>query len=288
MTVALALAAAFGYGVADFLGGFATKRAPTLPVVVLSQITGIVVVVLIAVALPSAHPRSADFAWGAAAGLVGGGGLALFYRALGRSKMTVIAPVTALTTTAVPVIFGLAAGERPGTRAMTGITLAVLAILLVSATVAPSSDGSAWRLRGAIPTSAIGAALASGVCFGGFYVIIRLTSPAAGVWPLAASRSASACLYLVGAIVARQPLPLRAPRAALPTIIGAGAVDMTANIFYLLATHRGLLTVVATLSSLYPATTLILARVVLRERVNAVQSLGLLVAVAAVVLISAG
>jgi len=105
--------------------------------------------------------------------------------------MTVIAPVTALTTTAVPVIFGLAAGERPGTRAMTGITLAVLAILLVSATVAPSSDGSAWRLRGAIPTSAIGAALASGVCFGGFYVIIRLTSPAAGVWPLAASRSAS-------------------------------------------------------------------------------------------------
>jgi drug/metabolite transporter (DMT)-like permease len=255
---------------------------------VLSQITGIVVVLLVAGFLPSAHPGSADFVWGAAAGLVGGGGLALFYRALGRSKMTVVAPVTALTTTAVPVIFGLAAGEKPGTLPMTGIALAVLAILLVSATVAPNSDGSAWRLRGAIPRSAMAAALASGVCFGGFYVIIRHTSPAAGVWPLAASRSTSAFVYLIGALIMRHPLPLRAPRAALPTIIAAGVMDMTANIFYLLATHRGLLTIVATLSSLYPATTLILARVVLKERVNAVQSFGLLVAAVAVMLISVG
>jgi uncharacterized membrane protein len=286
VTIVLALAAAVFYGAADFLGGFATRRAATLTVVVLSQIVGVATVCVAAGFLPPAQPRLVDMVWGAVAGLIGGSALALFYRALGRGTMSVIAPVTAVVAIVIPVAVGLAQGERPAVQAMLGVGLACVSIVLVSATVSRGADGALPRIRGAISAGSFGTALAAGACFGGFLVVIRQASPAAGIWPLAAGRVASIVAYLSAAALTRRPLPLRVLPAALPLIIGAGMLDMTANICYLLATHRGLLAIVATIASLYPATTLLLARLVLRERMSWLQSVGLGLAATAVVLIS--
>jgi drug/metabolite transporter (DMT)-like permease len=288
LIIVLALAAALGYGAADFLGGIATKRAATLSVVVLSQVVGVLTVCVVAGALPAAHPQPVDLVWGATAGLIGGSGLALFYRALSRGSMTVIAPVTAVVAIAVPVIVGLVRGERPIFHQLLGIGLAVVSIGLVSATVTRGEDGGRPRIRGAISASEFAGALAAGACFGGFLAVIREASPAAGIWPLAAGRAASILAYIVGAVLVRRPLPFRAPRGAWPAIVGAGVLDMSANICYLLATHRGMLAIVATLASLYPVTTVLLARVVLHERIAPQRGLGLALAASAVVLVSTG
>jgi uncharacterized membrane protein len=284
MAFALALVAAGFYGAADFLGGFATKRAPTITVVIISQLVGIATVLLVQGVLPlPGAPRAADLAWGAAAGLAGGSGLALFYKGLGSGTMSVIAPITAVAATAVPVIFGIALGDRPGALAMLGVGLAVVAIVLVSAVPGMTgADGETARPR----AGAIGVALAAGTAFGGFYVLIHNAAPSAGVWPLAAARVASVGAYLL--FVLSTGRTVRAPTPALPVIAVTGALDMAANICFLLAVQRGQLSTVGAVASLYPAATIVLARVVLKERLGAVQHVGLGVAAVSVVLISAG
>lgn len=284
MALVLALVAAGFYGAADFLGGLAAKRAPTLAVVVLSQLAGVATVLAVQwlLPLPSA-PRPIDLEWGAAAGVAGGSGLALFYQGLARGTMSVIAPITAVAATAVPVICGLLLGDRPGAVALVGVALSVLAVVLVSAAGGgAASPGD----RQAIPRAALLAALAAGTAFGAFYVLIHNAAPAAGVWPLAAARSASMTACLLVAVAARRPVA--APRASLPIIGLTGALDMAANICFLLAVQRGHLSIVGAVASLYPAATIVLARVVLGERLGAVQHTGLGVAALAVVLISVG
>ncbi len=288
MGILLAILASLSYGAADFLGGFATKRSPTVPVVVLSQLMGLVVASAVAPLLPHGAVHPADLAWGAAAGIAGGAGLATFYRALGHGTMSVVAPITGLAGTAVPIVVGLALGEHPGLLPLTGVALAAGAIALVSAAITPATDGAARRLGAAIPPRAIAASLLAGLCFGAFYVLVRNAGPSAGIWPLAAARCASVSMYVLAAFLTGRSL--RAPRVALPVIIAAGALDMVANICYLLAVHQAgaLLVVMGTLASLYPVTTIVLARVVLRERLSRAQSLGLALAGGAIVLISAG
>jgi drug/metabolite transporter (DMT)-like permease len=197
--------------------------------------------------------------------------------------MSVIAPITAVAATAVPVICGLVLGDRPGVVALIGVALSVLAVVLVSA-----AGGASASLgdRRAIPRAALLAALAAGTAFGAFYVLIHNAAPAAGVWPLAAARSASMTACLLFALAARRPLA--APRASLPIIGLTGALDMAANICFLLAVQRGHLSIVGAVASLYPAATIVLARLVLGERLGAVQHAGLGVAALAVVLISVG
>jgi drug/metabolite transporter (DMT)-like permease len=289
MAIALAIAASLLFGTADFLGGFATKRARTIPVVIFSQLMGLAIACVVAGSFtPHASVHVADLAWGAAAGLAGGAGLGIFYRALGAATMGIVAAVTGVATAVVPVVVGLSLGEHPGLVPLAGVALAAVAILLVSAAITPATERSVRQLGAAIPPRALGAAIIAGCCFGTFYVLIRNAGPGAGIWPLAAARGASVSLYLVAGLVARQSL--RVPRAALPVIVGAGALDMVANISFLLAAHRNgaLLVVVGTLASLYPVTTIVLARIVLRERLSGLQSLGLALAGGAIVLISAG
>ena len=224
MPFALALVAAGFYGAADFLGGFATKRAPTITVVILSQIAGIVTVLLVQTLLPlPGSPTPTDLAWGAAAGLAGGSGLALFYKGLGAGTMSVIAPITAVAATAVPVIFGLALGDRPGLLPTLGVALALVAIVLVSAVPGATGADGATTHPG---KKGIGVALAAGTAFGCFYVLIHNAAPAAGVWPLAAARVASVSAYLLFAIATGRAV--RAPTAAIPTIAVTGALDMAA------------------------------------------------------------
>jgi drug/metabolite transporter (DMT)-like permease len=273
---ALAVLSSIAYGAADFLGGLATKRGSTVfSAVVWSQATGLVLVLIALPFFPPASPTNADLAWGAATGLAGGIGLALLYRGLAVGVMSVVAPVTAVCAVIIPVAFGVALGERPTGVAVAGVTLALVAIVLIS----QSGQGEEGKRAG----TGVPIAIASGVAIGIFLVCLERTGPTAGLWPLVPARIVSVSFMAVAGLVARQSLLPR--RESWPIVVGGGALDMVANIFYLLAVRQGPLSIVATLTSLYPAGTILLARVVLRERLRLVQLAGVACAVLAIVLI---
>jgi drug/metabolite transporter (DMT)-like permease len=277
VAVLFALSSAAVYGAADFLGGLASRRASVFGVVALSQVAGLVALVLL---LPwlGGPVRPADLAWAAAAGLAGAAGLVLFFRTLARGVMSVIAPITAVTAAAVPVLVGLLGGNRIGVSAALGIAMALCAVVLVSA------EGGLAALRAARPTSVVPALLA-GSAFGLFFVLLDRTSSDAGLTPLVASRLASVALVVLIAVVGKQSL--RVPRTALPLVLASGVGDMTANALFLLATQQDeQLAIVGVLAALYPVSTVVLAQVVLRERLVRAQLAGLGAAVAAVVLIT--
>jgi uncharacterized membrane protein len=277
VAVVLALSSAVVYGASDFLGGMASRRATVFGVVALSQLTGLVALLAL---LPwlGGPVTAADLGWGAAAGLLGGTGLLTFFRALSRGVMSVIAPVTAVTAAAVPVLAGLLGGNRIGPVAGGGILLALIAVVLVSA------DGGLGQLRGVRPAT-LGSPLAAGAAFGCFFVLLDRTSADAGLTPLVAARTASFVLVVVIALLRRRSL--RVGRSALPIVLASGLGDMTANALFLLATQQGAeLAIVGVLASLYPVSTVVLAQVVLRERLVLAQLAGLAAAFAAVVLIT--
>jgi drug/metabolite transporter (DMT)-like permease len=288
MVFLAALASSALYGAGDFLGGLASKRASTAWVVAISQASGLLVLVTGVGLLAEAEPMPADFGWGAAAGLSGTLGVALLYRALAIGTMGVVAPITAVCAVALPVLVSIARGQRPSALALTGIALAMVAIVLVSqqqpagpsAVPAPRSIGG---LQAGVPH-----ALLSGVAIGIFFIVLAEARAESGLWPLVGARGVAvpACL-LVGALGAGTPLRAT-PRAAVLTAAAAGIVDMTANVLYLLASRLGSLPVVVTLSSLYPASTVVLARLVLGERLHRTQTIGMLCALIAVALIVAG
>jgi drug/metabolite transporter (DMT)-like permease len=271
----LAVLSAGAYGAADFLGGLATRRFTAYSVVVFSQLAGLVLVLLALPFLPDSSPTSNDFAWGAAAGLAGGFGVALLYRGLAIGVMSVVAPVTAVCSVIIPLAVGVALGERPAGLAILGVVLAIAAIVLVSQT--------GHREAGKRSTTGLSIAVASGICIGAFLVCLQRTGPGAGLWPLAAARVTSVGCFTVVAMVAREKLRLK--RTGVPLVIGGGTLDMLANLLYLLAVREGPLGIVATLASLYPASTVVLAWLVLRERLRAVQLGGVVCAAVAIVLI---
>ncbi|MEV7012781.1 EamA family transporter [Streptosporangium sp. NPDC051022] len=275
--VVLATLCAVVYGTADFFGGLATRRSRVLAVVVLSQSAGLALVVALMPLLPGALTGEA-LVWGMASGVSGAAGLVLFYRALATGVMSVVAPVTATTSAALPVLFGLATGERPEATALAGVALALVAVLLVSR---DSSPVAAERGHGPVLTS-----LAAGAGFGGFFVLLAQTPGDSGMWPLFGARLVSITLIALLALATRSTL--RPGAGALRIILAAGALDMAANVLFMLAQQRGLLSLVGVLVSLYPASTLVLARYVLKERLNAVQMTGIGFTLAAVALIAAG
>ena len=282
MFAVLALASAICYGAADFLGGLTAKRASTLPIVVVSQFAGLVLLFVMLPFLPTATPTRADFLWGAAAGLTGGAGVALLYRALAIGVMAVVAPTTAVCAVAIPVLVAVGLGERPGAMTIAGIALALVAIALVSQSshpdpVADPGEGTGSRKK------AFTLAVLSGIVIGLFFVALARTGDEAGLWPLVAARIVSVSLFAVMTLLASQSL--RLPSAIVGTVIVGGALDMLANLLYLLAARSGPLSIVVTLASLYPASTVLLARVVLHERLSPVQWVGVVSALVAVVAI---
>jgi drug/metabolite transporter (DMT)-like permease len=277
VAVVLALTSAAVYGAADFLGGLASRKTSVFGVVALSQVVGLAALLAL---LPwlGGPVDGTDLAWGVAAGVAGASGLVLFFRTLARGVMSVIAPVTAVTSAAVPVLVGLLGGNRIGLWAAAGIALALAAVVLVSA-----EDGVS-ALRAARPAS-LAPALAAGTAFGFFFVLLDRTSEEAGVTPLVAARMASVALVVVLALATRQSL--RVTRPALPLVALSGVGDMTANALFLLATQQdGQLAITGVLASLYPVSTVMLAQVLLRERLAGAQVAGLGTAVAAIVLIT--
>jgi drug/metabolite transporter (DMT)-like permease len=218
--------------------------------------------------------------------LTGGIGVALLYRALAIGIMAVVAPTTAVCAVAIPVAVSVLLGERPVPLAIAGIALGIVSIVLVSQqeTVPAAEHQSHPSSHG--QTSGVGTALASGVAIGFFFLSLAQTSPTAGMWPLLISRLCSVTLFGLVALAGRRSLRMPANVAAL--VIVAGTVDMFANALYLVAARQGPLSIVVTLSSLYPASTVLLARVLLHERLSQWQITGVGCALAAVVLIVSG
>jgi drug/metabolite transporter (DMT)-like permease len=276
MAVTLATACAVIFGTADFFGGVATRRSRVMAVVVLSQLGGLLLIAVLLPFLPG-HVSPAALLWGMASGIAGGFALVLFYRGLATGMMSVVAPTTATTAMVVPVGYGLLNGDRPSPLALAGIALGLLAVLFVSR----DSNGAPAGSR----VGPLVAALASGAGFGAFFIFLKLAPAESGMWPLLGARIGSVSLVVLIAVVMRKnlrPLP-----GSLPTTMAAGVLDMTANVLYMLAVERGMLTMVAVLVSLYPASTLLLARYVLGERLNAVQIAGVGFALGAIALIAA-
>ena len=275
MSPFLALMSALSWGTADFLGGIATRKSGrVLSVIILSQLAGVALVV-VALLFLGGDLVDGDIGWAAAAGMGGGVGLVLLYRGLSIGTMSVIAPLSAITAAVVPVAWGLLTGERPSLPATIGIPLALAAIALVSGA----------HLKGFLSSSGLLEALGAGIGFGAFFILIANTE-SAELWSLTFARVASIVLLLAVALLTR--VPMRPGKGVGWLIVGAGTLDTAANLLFLLAERRGLLTLVAVVSSLYPASTVILARIVLDERITKAQWIGLGLAALSVGLISAG
>ena len=274
MAILLALVTAASYGVGDFSGGLAARRAPPLSVTATAHALGLVGVTILAAVVGADLVRPADLALGAAGGACGCLGVVLLYRGLATGRMAVLSPVSAVVAAVVPVVGGLLAGDRPGRLAVLGIVAALAAISLVS------RSGPMGRPD---PASLL-VALGSGVGFGAFFLLISGVHAEAGLWPLAVGRLTSV-LVASSFALARGLGPI-VPRAALPLALAAGALDATANVTFLLATQRGLVSVVAVIASLYPAGTVLLAVALEGERLSAAQGAGRAAAAAALVLIA--
>ena len=283
MTELLALTSALFYGAADFFGGLTARRASTVATVLMSQFVGLVLLVVALPFLPGAAVTPADWIWGVVAGLSGGIGVALLYRALAVGTMTVVAPITAVCAAMIPVLFAFVMGERLRPLTLVGVALAFVAIALVSQPgtreqVAASRSSE----KRAFPPGVL-LALLSGVIIGLFFLALARTNTAAGMWPLLAARITSVTLF--GAIALATGRSIRLNASATATATAGGVLDMVANALYMIAARVGPLSIVITLASLYPAATVILARVVLGERLGFLQTAGIGCALAAVVII---
>ena len=273
-TVIFGLAASLCWGSGDFSGGLASRRANASSVVTVAYAIGFVLLVALALIWRESFPSPLDMVWGGLAGLAGAIGLISFYSALSIGRMGIAAPVSAVLTATLPVLFSAFTEGLPSLLQLGGFVLALLAIGLIS-----RPEQAKGRPEG------IGLALLAGCGFGCFFILISRVSHTATFWPLAVARFSSVLLLLVVLRIRQQPLLPRMTVA--PLMLLAGILDAIGNAFFVLATHAGRLDVAAVLSSFYPAATVLLAMLVLRERMTRTQSIGILLALVAVPLISA-
>lgn len=276
MPFVLAGIASMLFGVGDFVGGYASRRAPVVSIVLTSQFVGGSGILIAAWVVFDGTLTATGLAWGAAAGLAGGAGLVALYHALATTRMGVAAPVTAVFGTVSPVLFGIAIGERPSWIAWGGIVLGVCAVVLIARTpdVVGSQPSSSAR--------AVALGAAAGLGFGLFGILISRTGADAGLWPLVGARLSSIVLLLGMARVLRHPVVAPEGRSLAAV---AGVLDMAANALYLVAVRRELLSLITVIMAMYPVGTVGLARVVLRERLHPLQVLGFLLGAAAIVMI---
>ena len=284
LAVALGLGSSLCWGLADFFGGLQSRKRAMLAVLLVSQGVALLLLLPIALALAGEGPSASAVGWAALGGCAGVVALAAFYRGLAIGTMSVVAPISA-TGAAVPVLVGLAEGERPGALQVAGMLAALIGVILASRECEPAEGaGAEHRAAG---RAAVGLALVAAVGFGTFFVGVDRASATAEVpWVIVVSRSCSLVLVLIAALVARPGLPRDAGSFGALAMIGV--LDLGANGLFAVATTEGLLSVVAVLGSLYPAVTVVLARFVLAEHVSRSQELGIAMTLAGVVAISAG
>ena len=272
--VALGLLASVGWGIGDFGGGLTSRRAPFLGVLLGSQVASLFVGVPILLLVSEPAMRPVDVALSIVGGLLGGTGLALLYRGLSVGRMGVVAPVAAVLTATMPVVFGFVTEGVPSILAIVGIAAAALSVVLVSRSP-QAPDGRPSGLRYAI---------GAGALFGLFTIVASQLDDALVLSPIVLIRVASiACVALL-IVGLRQEW--RVPRQLWPALLGVGVMDMGATGLYLMAIAIGPLAIASILASLYPVVTTVLATLVLRERVTPAHAAGILAAGVAVVLIA--
>jgi len=287
MVILLGLAAAVLYGSGDFLGGLAARRAHVLMVLMLAEGAG-AAVALAAAAISPAPASLAGLAWGTGAGLIGGLGLIVFYTGLAAGPMSVVAPVSGLVSTVLPVAVALAEGERPGAGVYAGALLCLVAIVLASSAGDAGDAGGPRRPGRPGRGRAIAYGVVSGASFGLFFLLIRNAGQSGELWPVAAARIGELAVVLaVAAVLGRRLRPRRAGGSLLLVAAGAGMIDVVANICYVAATRTGQFGLAVVLASLYPGVTVLLARVVLGERLRWVQRAGLGLAAIGIMLVAA-
>lgn len=272
-TVGFALAASLSWGAGDFSGGVATRRAKVLSVVIAAHAIGLMMLIALALIWSEPFPSTLDIIWGSVAGLAGAVGVVAFYQSLSVGRMGIVAPITAMLSAALPVLFGAFFEGLPGPLQLTGFVLALIAVGLISGLGVVKG-----RPKG------LGLAFLAGLGFGSFFILISRVSHGAIFWPLAAARLASFLFLLAVILVRRQEIIPK--KSVLPVVFLAGALDVAGNVFFVLATHAGRLDVAAILSSLYPAVTVLLASIILKERVTRIQTIGICIALVAIPLIS--
>ena len=274
MSSLLALGSAISFGFSDFIGGFASKQLAA------TRVSFRAAWAALALAIAGWSVMGGDItvrdSWlGAAAGLAGLTGLVFLFKALAIGPMAAVSPITALVGALVPVSVGLIGGERPGVLALIGAGLGLMAVPLVSGF---DRHGGQRAAR-----STVIMAIVAGMGFGGFFAVIAQIDPVTGLWPLIPAKLAT--LVALGVILVASPKAGQAPRIAARWAYASGAIDMLANVFFLLATQIGLLSITGVISSLYPAVTVALGRLVLKEHLTALQIAGVVLVIAALTLI---
>ena len=274
VTAGLSLAAAACWGTGDFGGGLGSRGSNAYGVVVVAHGTGLLCMLALAIATGEPIPSHAAMLWGAAAGFGGGLGLVSLYRALAIGQMGINAPVAAVITGALPVLFGIWKEGYPATIQVVGFGVALIAIWLIAM---PSGD--IGRPKG------LGLAICAGIGFGIYLICSKQAATESVFWPLVAARAASMTEMLL--IITLTGQPWKPVQRLLPYMMVAGALDSLGNMFFMYAVRNGRLDVATVLSSLYPATTVVLARFVLKERISRLQTAGMVAALVAVPLIAA-
>jgi drug/metabolite transporter (DMT)-like permease len=291
MAILLALLSALLYGISDFIGGRASRRAAPVAIAFLGEIVMLPIALVTIPLVESSAPTTAAVLGGLAAGLTGSVAVVGLYVALARGNMTVVAPVTGVVAAIVPVTVGVALGERPGATTFVGIAVAVVAVALVGG-IARSVGSRTVHLP--VDRTTVLLSLAVGVGFGLLFVSLARTGDDGGIWPLLFQRCSGLpvlALAFAAQRARRAPWPGDRPaldRAVVAPGLAVGALVAGGNAAYLLSTREDLLSVVAVVVSMYPAATVALATALDRERPARSQVVGMLLAAAALTLISAG
>ena len=278
MTAALlALAASVGWGIADFLGGLKSRTIPLLAVLALAQPIGLALVALV-VFVGGVGAWQSAVLWAVPAAVLGSVGIAAFYRGMATGTISIVAPIAA-TGVLIPVVVGIATGDRPSALQLAGFPLAIGGAVIASREAGPALGRA--RIAAGVPW-----ALLAAVTFGGYFIPMSAAADADVLWAALVFK-VSAALLLVAAFAAVRPR-VQLGRNDLVAIAAIGIADSSANVFFAAAAAVGLVSVVSVLASLYPVVTVALAWIVLHERMNPTQRAGVLAALAGVVLISAG
>lgn len=275
MAIVLALISAFAYGISDFLGGLFSRKVSAWQVAVVGQSSSTIFAVVAGVII-GGDPVAADWVWAGIAGLGGGFGTAFLYRGLARGRMSVIAPISAIGSALVPVTFGLITGDRPSLLAVFGVVCAFPAIFLISQVVENTPAGQGGIVDGVL----------AGLGFGFMFVMLGQVGSDANLLPLGLTQGTSVVGIIITATVLRAAWVPRTRAAFKPLMMGPLGVIATGSFLY--ATHHGLLSVVSVISALYPASTVVLAALVLREKIHTNQAIGLALAAGAVALVALG
>ena len=283
MTALLALASAVFIGGADFVGGLASRTANGVRVAAFVAIMGLPLAFVVSLAYGAEHVGRNDVIWSVLSGIVVAIGIGCFYIGMGRGLISVVAPVAAVTGAVIPVVYGLARGERPGTLALVGLVVAFVAVAVVS--LAQSEQHPEMMVG--VDRHVIALALASGLFFGLFYITLSRVSDDAGLWPVTISRAAGSIVLVILSLVLTRGLlggVVRLWRMVLLIAI----LEVSAMVPLLLALQRGPVAIASVLASLYPVTTVLLAAFVLRERLSRLQYVGVACALVSVALVSSG